>query len=252
MAQGKTVLITGSSSGIGQATAARFGEEAMQVGIHYHRNRRGAEETAAVVEEAGSEATIVQGDVSDPDAAEGMVAEIRDAFGQIDILVNNAAQSNRTSWGSLTWNDWNRILSVNTGGVFNVSRHVLPRMAARGSGAVVNVSSTWSRIGGADLPAYTASKGAVNALTRQMCKDYSPRGVRVNAVIPGPIDVEKHRERRAATEDETTVTRVIPVGRYGTPPEVAAAIRFLASDDASYISGTTLVVDGGLTGTSSR
>lgn len=252
MMRDTTVLVTGASGGIGQAIAVRFAEEGADIGVHYYRNHEGADATAEQVRATGANAAKVQGDISDPDEATQIVTAIRGAHSPIDVLINNAGTANRTPWDRLTWEEWTDILAVNVGGVFNVSREVLPAMAARGSGAVVNVSSTWSLIGGDDLPAYTASKGAINALTRQMCKSYSPHGIRINVISPGPIDIEKHRDRREKTEGDETVRRRIPLGRYGEPREVAEAARFLASNQAGFITGTNLVVDGGLTATSSR
>lgn len=251
MSSQRTVLVTGSSKGIGSAIATAFADDGADVGVHYNTDKEGAAETARSVERHGSETAIVQGDVSDPDATRAIVDDVRDELGPIDVLVNNAGVSRRTPWEELEWSTWNEILSVNVGGIFNVSKHVVPEMAVRGEGAVVNVSSTWSLQGGSDLPAYTASKGAINALTRQMCEAFSPDGVRVNTVTPGPIEVEKHRDRREQGEADVIDT-VIPAGRYGVPEEVAETVVFLCSPEASYITGTNVVVDGGLTATSSR
>lgn len=247
----RTVLVTGSSKGIGRATAVAFAAEGANVGVHYHTDEAGAERTAEIVRERGGEATVVPGDVADPDDAVSMVEMVEETFGGIDALVNNAGMARRTPWEKLGWSEWNRILAVNVGGMFNVSKHVLPGMADRGDGVVVNVSSTWALRGGADLPAYTASKGAINALTRQMCKSFSPHGVRVNTITPGPIDVATHRERREQGESGR-IDRVVPVGRYGTPEEVAETAVFLCSPKASYITGSNVVVDGGLTATDPR
>lgn len=252
MFSNETVLVTGSSRGIGRSIALEFATEGANVGVHYHSNREGADEVAKSVREEGSEAIVVGGDVSEPEAAIDMAEKVRDRFGQIDVLVNNAGMAVRTPWEELTQEAWERVIGVNLGGVFNMSKAVVPEMAERGEGSVVNISSTWSLQGGSDLASYTASKGGINALTRQMCKTWSTRGVRVNTVTPGPIDTERHKERRERTESADVIDTVIPLGRYGTPEEVAAAVLFLSSPSAGYITGANIIVDGGLTSTSCR
>lgn len=253
MLSDRVALVTGSSSGIGKRTAIELAEAGADVAVHYNSNESGAEATADAVGERGRDTTIVGGDIASVDEVRDFVDEAMSALGPIDVLVNNAGLSFRAPPDEMTYEKWNQVIQVNLSGVFNVSQAVLPQMAATdGDGAAINISSTWSLQGGTDLAAYSAAKGGINALTRQLCKQWTPSGVRVNTITPGPIVVEKHRERREATESTELIDRIIPVGRYGQPEEIAHAVVFLASDKASFISGENLVIDGGMTSTSCR
>lgn len=245
-------LVTGSSSGIGKRTAIELAEAGADVAVHYNSNQSGAEATAEAVGERGSETVLVNGDIADAEAVSEFVDEAVSDLGNLDVLVNNAGLSFRAPPDEMTYEQWNRVIQVNLSGAFNVSQAVIPRMASSGGGAAINISSTWSLQGGTDLAAYSAAKGGINALTRQLCKQWTPQGVRVNTITPGPIVVEKHRERREATESGELIERIIPVGRYGRAEEIAHAVVFLASSKASFISGENLVIDGGLTSTSCR
>ncbi len=247
-----TALVTGSSSGIGKRTAIELAEAGADVAVHYHSNKSGAETTAEAIQERDSETTVVSGDIADASSVKDFVDEVVSDLGPISVLVNNAGLSFRAPTEEMTYDKWNRVIQVNLSGAFNVSQAVIPRMASSGGGAAINISSTWSLQGGTDLAAYSAAKGGINALTRQLCKQWTPQGVRVNTITPGPIVVEKHRERREATESSEVIERIIPVGRYGGTEEIAHAVVFLASSKASFISGENLVVDGGLTSTSCR
>lgn len=245
-------VVTGSSSGIGQRTAIELAEAGADVAVHYHSNQDGAETTAEAVRGAGAETVIVEGDIADPNAVQEFVDDAVGELGSIDVLVNNAGLSFRAPPEEMNYDQWSRVIEVNLGGAYNVSEAVIPMMVSNDGGAVVNISSTWSLQGGTNLAAYSAAKGGINALTRQLCKQWTPHGVRVNTVTPGPIVVEKHRERREATESSDIIERIIPVGRYGRTEEIAHAVVFLASSKASFISGENLVIDGGLTSTSAR
>lgn len=253
MLSDRVALVTGSSSGIGKRTAIELAAAGADVAVHYHSNESGAETTADAVAERERDTTVVSGDIADTDEVQDFVDEAASALGPIDILVNNAGLSFRAPPDEMTYETWNRVIQVNLSGVFNVSQAVFPQMvSADGGGAAINISSTWSLQGGTDLAAYSAAKGGINALTRQLCKQWTPHGVRVNTITSGPIVVEKHRERRKATESAELIERIIPVGRYGRTEEIAHAVVFLASDKASFIAGENLVIDGGMTSTSCR
>jgi len=250
--KGKRALITGGGTGIGRATAELFAREGAHVMVS-GRRRAELEETVRLVERAGGRAAPVQGDVSQPRDAERMVADAVAAFGGLDILVNNAGIIVRgASVTAVAIEDWNRVLGVDLTGVFLVSRFALMEMVrVKGGGSIVNVSSISGMFADANLAPYNAAKGGVNLLTKNMAFDYAAYGIRVNAVCPGLIATPMPRSRLRPGEDWDAALaqwgRNIPLGRVGRPEDVARAILFLASDDAQWITGETLVVDGGST-----
>jgi NAD(P)-dependent dehydrogenase (short-subunit alcohol dehydrogenase family) len=250
--QGKRALITGGGTGIGRATAEIFAHEGAQVMVS-GRRRPELQETVRRIETNGGRAGLVQGDVSRPEDAERAVRETADLFGGLDILVNNAGIITRNaSVTTVSIDDWERVLDVDLSGVFLVSRFALLQMLqARRGGSIVNVSSVSGIMGDAQLAPYNAAKGGVNLLTKNMALDYAPQRIRVNAVCPGRIATPMPMSRLKAGEDWETLLAQwggnIPLGRIGRPEDVAHAILFLASDEAEWITGTTLVVDGGST-----
>ncbi len=217
------------------------------------RRRPELEETVRRVESNGGRAGLVQGDVSRPEDAERAVKETVGRFGGLDILINNAGIISRNaSVTSVSIEDWERVLDVDLTGVFLVSRFALLEMLqARRGGSIVNVSSVSGILGDAKLAPYNAAKGGVNLLTKNMALDYAPHGIRVNAVCPGRIATPMPMSRLKPGEDWEALLaqwgRNIPLGRIGRPEDVAHAILFLASGEADWITGTTLVVDGGST-----
>jgi meso-butanediol dehydrogenase / (S,S)-butanediol dehydrogenase / diacetyl reductase len=237
---GQIALVTGGGTGIGAATARRFATEGASVVIT--GRRRNALE---VVAEATG-ATIVQGDITDERHAARAVATAVERFGGLDVVVNNAGTG-----GS----DWARVIDVNLTGPRNVSETALPHLVERG-GAIVNISSVSAFVAHRDGVAYAASKAGLVMLTKSLALDYGPRGVRVNAVCPGWVRTEMGDESmdeiaaaREITRDEAyrMTSRHVPLRREGTPEEIAAACLFLASAEASFVTGTILVVDGGAT-----
>ena len=249
---GTRALITGGGTGIGRATAALFSREGAKVMVS-GRRRPELEETVREVQRAGGTAGYVQGDVSTQRDAEHMVEQAVTTLGGLDILVNNAGIIVRNaSVTAVSVDDWERVLNIDLTGVFLVSRFALQHMvkAAQG-GAIVNVSSVSGIMGDPNMAPYNAAKGGVNLLTKNMALDYAPRGIRVNSVCPGRIATPMPKSRLKPGDDWEQVLaqwgKNIPLGRIGQPEDVAQAILFLASDEAAWITGTTLVVDGGST-----
>jgi 3(or 17)beta-hydroxysteroid dehydrogenase len=250
--EGKRALITGGGTGIGRATADLFAREGAAVMISGRRTAE-LEEAARQIEANGGRAAFVRGDVGSPVDAERMVQATVAAFGGIDVLVNNAGILVRNaSVTSVSLEDWERMLRIDLTGVFLVSRFALTEMlkADRG-GAIVHVSSVAGILGDPNLAPYNAAKGGVNLLTKNMALDYAPRGIRVNAVCPGRIWTPMPMSRLKPDDDPQEILarwgKNIPLGRVGRPEDVARAILFLASDEAEWITGTWLVVDGGAT-----
>jgi 3-oxoacyl-[acyl-carrier protein] reductase len=258
--EGRVALVTGAASGIGEATSRRLAAEGAAVAV-VDRNRAGAERSAADLVAGGATAVGVACEVSHSDAVTAAVASVTAALGPIDVLANVAGIGDTAGMEGIEGIDdprWQLVLAVNLSGPFFLCRAILPGMAARGRGAVVNVSSLAGRSKSANGGlAYTASKAGLLGLTRHLAFDYGPRGVRVNAICPGGVDTPMIRAGGAgaagsAAEADARRRRVaaygyfMPIKRLSSPDEQAAAIAFLASDDASYVNGVSLDVNGGL------
>ena len=239
--EGKVVLVTGASRGIGAAIARACAEEGAKIAINYARGEQAAEELVRTLGE--DKAFAFKADVSDPEAVNGMVDAVLERFGAIDIAVNNAGISRDNLLAAMTDEEWEQVLQVNAGGVFRVSRAVVRPMMARKRGRIVNVSSVAGMKGGRGQTNYAASKGAIEAFTRALAIEVAPKGITVNAVAPGIIVTEMSAFVRDAAPEEALSH--VPLKRFGTPEDVARAVVFLASDEASYITGAVLPVDGG-------
>jgi len=248
--EGKTVVVTGAGHGIGRASALRFAAEGASVAIVDIR----AEEGRLVADEcarAGLTGRAYQADVSDPDQVAEVVARIADDFEGVDVLHSHAGRLRAGTIGETDLEEWNRTLAVNVTSMFLLVRAVVPVMQSRGGGAIVTTGSISGLFGEPALAAYTASKAAVVNLTRSLAIDYARSGIRVNCVCPGWVDTgfndpQFAHDGLSYEEIAALIDRTVPMGRQGLPEEMAAAVAFLASDDASYITGQTLVVDGGL------
>ncbi len=242
----KRAIVTGAGSGIGRATAELFAAEGAQVTVA-DMNLQAGEETVRAIRDAGGEAQFVAVDVSAADQVEAMVQAALLAFGGIDILFNNAGI---LALGTILETDletWNRVMSINLTSVYLCSRAVLPHMIEHGGGSIINVSSsTGAHDANTDAAAYVTSKGGVTLLTRAMAIDHAADGVRVNAIAPGPTDTPMLRDNLTPAERET-FAQTFPMQRLGTPEELAKAVLFLASDEASFVTGAVLAVDGGQT-----
>jgi NAD(P)-dependent dehydrogenase (short-subunit alcohol dehydrogenase family) len=247
---GKVALITGGTSGIGEATAVRMAAEGARVAIVGRDAGRG-QALAEKIGNDGGEAAFFEADVTQEDAVKGMVEAVMARFGQIDVLVNNAGIINHGSVITASVDEWDLLMSTNVRSVFLVSRYALPHMIDGGGGSVVNLGSNLGLVGTRGAAAYATSKGAIVQLTKAMALDHVADGIRVNCVCPGTIDTPLvQRQRVGRTEEQLRQSDVRlrerhPIGRMGTPEEVASVIAFLASDEASFVTGSLYSIDGG-------
>ena len=241
-----TVLITGSSRGIGAATAQAFAAEGARVAVNYRNDEQGAADTRQAIVDAGGTAEVFQADIGRADDVARLAAEVEASLGPVSVLVNNAALIDRSSMFDLSLEALDTVWQANVRGLFQLSQLVAAGMVERGRGAIVNLSSILARLGVANRCAYIASKGAVESLTRAMALELGPAGVRVNAVAPGLIATEALLAGMRDPDVQAAVQRHIPEGRFGRPEEITAAIVFAASPEASYLNGTVIGVDGAL------
>jgi 3-oxoacyl-[acyl-carrier protein] reductase len=244
---GKVALVTGASSGIGRATAEALAANGARVTINFHRNDAGAEEARAKIVSGGGSAIVVQADVTRASEVASLVEKTVAEFGPIDILVNNAGSLvERLRILELTEERWDQVIDLNLKSAFLCSKAVAASMMERKTGAIINLSSIAGRNGGAlGSIHYSAAKGGMITFTKGLAKEMAPFGVRVNAVSPGVIDTPYHEEF-SSPEMMKTYAGMIPLGRVGTPAEVAKVICFLASDAASYLVGETIEINGGM------
>jgi NAD(P)-dependent dehydrogenase (short-subunit alcohol dehydrogenase family) len=252
---GRVAIVTGAATGIGRAIARRLGADGAIV-VAADRNAEWGEETASLIRDAGGAARFVACDVADAAQVRAMIEATIATFGRLDILVNNAGiPGTSVPADQLSEDDWDRVIAVNLRGVFLCCKYSIPHLAASGRGAIVNLASTFGLVGAPASPAYCASKGGVIALTRQLAVDLGPRSVRVNAVAPGYVDndMDQRRTRMSPTDAARNLAArqaaaaLQPLGRQADVAEIAAAVAFLASDDASFMSGAIVPVDGGCT-----
>lgn len=239
----KVAIVTGAAQGIGKAIAQRFLQEGAAVAIN-DIDLEKAEEIVHEAKSKGKKALSVKADVSNEKEVEEMVNRVYSNFARIDILVNNAGIIKRGSTEDHSYEDWDRVIAVNLRGTYNCSKAVIPIMKKQGCGKIVNVSSIAGKVGNiASAPSYGSSKGAINALTKSMARELAEYGICVNAVAPHAVETEMSAEW--SQEKRRQLMSQIPLKRLGRPEEVAAAVLFLASDEASFITGEILDVNGG-------
>ncbi|NLC16624.1 MAG: 3-oxoacyl-ACP reductase FabG [Clostridiales bacterium] len=239
----KTVLITGASKGIGRATAILFAQKGYNVSINYNHSHNEALDLMKYMIKNGYFAAAYQADISKKEQAVGLVEKTINDFGGLDVIVNNAGVAQTKLFTEITENDWDKIFDVNIKGMYFVLNAALPFLISQKRGKIINVSSIWGVCGASCEAHYSSAKAAVIGLTKALAKELGPSGINVNCVCPGVIDTqmldEYNKEELDALKDKT------PLGRLGTPEDVAKCIYFLASKDADFITGQILNVDGG-------
>lgn len=246
--EGKAALVTGGAGGIGGAIARRLVEEGAAVGVLDQRGKEAAA-TAAAIQAAGGRALALTADIADSASVEAALAAMTGALGAPDVLVNNAAFAIKGDLENTALADWRAEIEIDLDGQFICAKAVLPGMVARGHGAIVNIGSV-NGLMALGNPAYSAAKAGLLAFTRSLAVEYGPKGVRANMVSPGTVetDIETWRIRRRKNPAIfTQLARWYPVGRVGRPEDIAAAVAFVAADEAGFVNGANFVVDGGLT-----
>lgn len=245
----KVCVITGAGSGIGRAAALLFAGEGAKV-VAADVNPSASAETARVIEKIGGEARAVDVDVSNAASVQWMLQKTVEAYGRLDVLVNNAGYGFAATVEQTEEADWDRLMAVNLKGVFLGCKYAIPLMRRQGGGVIVNTASVVAVVGIENRAAYCASKGGVAALTRAMALDHVRDGIRINCVAPGTIETPYFTDIFAKSADPQTLRKGLeqrhPMERLGKPEEIAYAMLFLASDDSSFCTGSTLVVDGGM------
>ena len=241
---GKTALVTGASSGLGQAMAVALAEAGADVAAHCRRAGE-AGETCAAVEALGRQSFEVSGDMADRAAPQKIVEAVVEKFGRIDILINNAGMIRRAPAVDFSEEDWSTVLEVNLSSVFRLSRAAGRVMIEQGAGKIVNIASLLSFQGGITVPAYTASKSGVAGLTKALANEWAARGVCVNAIAPGYMRTNNTAALRADETRNRQILERIPSGRWGEPSDLQGAVVFLSSAASDYLQGHLLVVDGG-------
>jgi 3-oxoacyl-[acyl-carrier protein] reductase len=240
----KVALVTGSSRGIGKATALALVQEGAKVVVNYEKNQKKAQDFVAQIQKDGGQAMVFKADVSQVEEVVKMKNNIKEQMGPVDILINNAGiHQHRKSW-ELTSDDWNRVVGVNLTGVFNCTKAFTPDMIENKWGKIVNISSVIAYIGTDHEVHYAASKGGVVSATKSLALELAPYNIRVNAVSPGYVETDM---TKFSNEDEKQFyLEKIPLRRLGAPSEIADCVLFLCSDRSSYITGQVIQVNGGL------
>jgi NAD(P)-dependent dehydrogenase (short-subunit alcohol dehydrogenase family) len=241
---GKTALVTGASKGIGKGIALELARAGCGVAVNYHSDRAGAEAVAAEIEAMGRRAFAVRADVGDAAQVSAMFAEVIGRFGRLHIHVNNAGTQTFKPLLELEVHEWDRVIDTNLKGCFLCTQLAARHMKDQGGGRIVNIGSGCNKVPFPKLVSYTASKGGIEMLTKVAAAELGEHQITVNCVAPGAIEIE--RTKLEAGDYAGTWARLTPVGRIGTPQDVARVVAFLASDEAAFVTGQTVWVDGGL------
>jgi len=244
--KGKKALVTGASRGIGKGIALALATQGADVAINYHSSQEEAEEVVSEIKRVGQDSFSLQADVSNSSQVAKMFAEVKNKWGRLDILVNNAGILKFANFEEISEEDWDKILDVNLKGQFLCAKEAVKLMSQ--GGRIINIASVASGgvgIGFNQIAHYTASKGGVVALTENMALELAKKGINVNAIAPGVIETDMTAGMLSDEKAKTDLLARIPKGRVGKPQDIGAAVAFLASSEADYITGTVLYVDGG-------
>ncbi len=240
----RIVIVTGGNRGIGAAISCRFATNGDIIAINYNSGKVAAEALVEEIKAGGAEAFAIQANISKSEDAKRLINEVVERYGRVDILVNNAGISKSTMLMLYNEADWDALIDINLKGVFHLCKNVSRQMFDQKSGVIINISSLSGVTGLAGEAPYSATKGGLIAFTRSLAKELAPFGIRVNCVAPGAIDTAMLAEIPESEQEK--LKKIIPLGRFGLPDEVAGVVEFLASPAASYITGETIVVSGGL------
>jgi glucose 1-dehydrogenase len=246
--KGKVVAITGGSTGLGKAMGIRFGKEQAKVVVNYLSNEDEAAEVLEEIKKAGGEGIIVQGDVTKEEDVINLVQTAVKRFGTLDVMINNAGIENAVPSHELPLSNWNKVIDTNLTGAFLGSREAIKYFVENNiKGTVINMSSVHEKIPWPLFVHYAASKGGIKLMTETLALEYAPKGIRVNNIGPGAINTPINAEKFADPKQKKDVESMIPMGYIGEPEEIAAVAAWLASSEASYVTGITLFADGGMT-----
>lgn len=246
--EGKVVIITGAATGLGKAMALRFGKEKAKIVINYRNPDRNVNDMIKEIEQSGGQAIAVQGDVTVEEDMKNLIREATEQFGTLDVMINNAGVENEVPSHELTLNDWNHVINTNLTGAFLGCREAISYMLKHNiQGSILNMSSVHEIIPWPHFVHYAASKGGMKLMTETLALEYAPKRIRVNNIGPGAINTPINAEKFEDPILRQGVIDMIPMGYIGEPEEIAAVAAWLASSEASYVTGITLYADGGMT-----
>ncbi len=239
----RTAFVTGGSKGIGAAVVKKLCEDGFRVAVNYNSSEQRATALCSELSSQGYEVIAIKGDVASSEDVRRMFAQIRESFGRVSVLVNNAGISLWGLFDTVSDEQWQKLLGVNLTGAVNCSREALKDMLYLKNGRIINISSVWGQVGASCEAAYSATKAGLIGLTKALAKEYAPSGITVNCVSPGVVETDMMN--RFSDSEKAAIYEEIPMGRPGLPEEIAAAVAFFACDASSYITGQILGVNGG-------
>ncbi|WP_379152410.1 glucose-1-dehydrogenase [Paenibacillus sp. sgz5001063] len=246
--KGRTVVITGASTGLGREMAQRFGREKANVVINYYSNEEHVDPIIQEITEHGGRAVSLKGDVSKEADIQELIRLAHESFGAVDVMINNAGIENEVPSEDMTLDNWRRVLDVNLTGAFLGCRESIRYMLDHDiKGRIINISSVHEQIPWPHFVHYATSKGGIKLMTETLALEFAPRGIRINNIAPGAIETPINAVKFADPASRAAVEKLVPLGYIGKPEEIAAVAAWLASDESSYVTGITLVADGGMT-----